>query len=116
MPRRVASSGAGTRTPTCRYQKPVCCHYTTPDRGVQQGRYYDATMPAPTVVILAAGEGTRMRSALPKVLHPICGRPMILWPLLAARAAGAERVVVVDNPKRRLAEHLPAGVGVAIQH
>jgi len=73
-------------------------------------------MPAPTVVILAAGEGTRMRSALPKVLHPICGRPMILWPLLAARAAGAERVVVVDNPKRRLAEHLPDDVEVAIQH
>ena len=72
-------------------------------------------MPAPTVVILAAGEGTRMRSALPKVLHPICGRPMILWPLLAAQAAGAERVVVVDNPKRRLAEHLPDDVEVAIQ-
>jgi bifunctional UDP-N-acetylglucosamine pyrophosphorylase/glucosamine-1-phosphate N-acetyltransferase len=72
-------------------------------------------MPAPTVVILAAGEGTRMRSALPKVLHPICGRPMILWPLLAAREAGAERVVVVDNPKRRLAEHLPEDVEVAIQ-
>jgi bifunctional UDP-N-acetylglucosamine pyrophosphorylase/glucosamine-1-phosphate N-acetyltransferase len=72
-------------------------------------------MPAPTVVILAAGEGTRMRSALPKVLHPICGRPMILWPLLAARAAGADHVVVVDNPKRRLAEHLPEDVEVAIQ-
>jgi len=72
-------------------------------------------MPAPTVVLIAAGEGTRMRSALPKVLHPICGRPMILWPLLAARAAGAERVIVVDNPKRRLAEHLPEGVEVAIQ-
>ena len=72
-------------------------------------------MPAPTVVILAAGEGTRMRSALPKVLHPICGRPMILWPLLAARAAGAERVIVVDNPKRLLAEHLPEGVETAIQ-
>jgi bifunctional UDP-N-acetylglucosamine pyrophosphorylase / glucosamine-1-phosphate N-acetyltransferase len=72
-------------------------------------------MPAPTVVILAAGEGTRMRSSLPKVLHPICGRPMILWPLLAARAAGAVRVVVVDNPKRLLAEHLPADVEVAIQ-
>jgi bifunctional UDP-N-acetylglucosamine pyrophosphorylase/glucosamine-1-phosphate N-acetyltransferase len=40
---------------------------------------------------------------------------MILWPLLAARAAGAERVVVVDNPKRRLAEHLPDDVEVAIQ-
>lgn len=72
-------------------------------------------MAAPTVIVLAAGDGTRMRSALPKVLHPICGRPMILWPLLAARAAGAERVVVVDNPARRLAEHLPAGVEVAIQ-
>jgi bifunctional UDP-N-acetylglucosamine pyrophosphorylase / glucosamine-1-phosphate N-acetyltransferase len=72
-------------------------------------------MPAPTVVILAAGEGTRMRSALPKVLHPICGRPMILWPLLAARAAGAERVIVVDNPKRMLREHLPGDVEVAIQ-
>jgi bifunctional UDP-N-acetylglucosamine pyrophosphorylase/glucosamine-1-phosphate N-acetyltransferase len=72
-------------------------------------------MPAPTVVILAAGEGTRMRSALPKVLHPICGRPMIHWPLRAAQEAGAERVVVVDNPTRRLAEHLPAGVEVAIQ-
>ena len=72
-------------------------------------------MPAPTVVILAAGEGTRMRSALPKVLHPICGRPMIHWPLRAAQAAGAERIVVVDNPGRRLAEHLPAGVEVAIQ-
>ena len=56
-----------------------------------------------------------MRSALPKVLHPICGRPMILWPLLAARAAGAERVIVVDNPKRRLADHLPDDVETAIQ-
>ena len=53
-----------------------------------------------------------MRSALPKVLHPICGRPMILWPLLAARAAGAERVIVVDNPSRRLDGHLPDGVEV----
>jgi bifunctional UDP-N-acetylglucosamine pyrophosphorylase/glucosamine-1-phosphate N-acetyltransferase len=72
-------------------------------------------MPAPTVVLLAAGEGTRMRSSLPKVLHPICGRPMILWPLIAARDAGAERVIVVDNPKRLLAEHLPEGTETAIQ-
>jgi bifunctional UDP-N-acetylglucosamine pyrophosphorylase / glucosamine-1-phosphate N-acetyltransferase len=72
-------------------------------------------VPAPTVVILAAGEGTRMRSALPKVLHPLCGRPLIAWPVAAAREAGAGTVVVVDNPKRRLAEHLPDGVEVAIQ-
>jgi bifunctional UDP-N-acetylglucosamine pyrophosphorylase/glucosamine-1-phosphate N-acetyltransferase len=72
-------------------------------------------MAAPTVVLLAAGEGTRMRSALPKVLHPICGRPMILWPLLAARAAGASRLVVVDTPNRLLDGHLPEGVEIAVQ-
>jgi bifunctional UDP-N-acetylglucosamine pyrophosphorylase/glucosamine-1-phosphate N-acetyltransferase len=70
---------------------------------------------APTVVIIAAGEGTRMRSSLPKVLHPICGRPLILWPVIAAREAGAGKVVVVDNPKRRLEDRLPDGVLVAIQ-
>src|SRR2546428_376615 len=42
---------------------------------------------------MAAGRGTRMRSQLPKVLHPLCGRPLILWPVEAAREAGAERVV-----------------------
>jgi len=72
-------------------------------------------VPAPTVVILAAGEGTRMRSSLPKVLHPLCGRPLIAWPLAAARQAGAGKVVVVDGPQRRLAEHLPVDVVVAIQ-
>jgi bifunctional UDP-N-acetylglucosamine pyrophosphorylase/glucosamine-1-phosphate N-acetyltransferase len=56
-----------------------------------------------------------MRSALPKVLHPLCGRPLIAWSVEAARDAGAEVVVVVDNPERRLAEHLPDGVEVAIQ-
>jgi bifunctional UDP-N-acetylglucosamine pyrophosphorylase/glucosamine-1-phosphate N-acetyltransferase len=73
-------------------------------------------VPQPTVVILAAGEGTRMRSATPKVLHPLCGRPVIAWPVQAARDAGAARVIVVDNPKRRLGDHLPDGVEVAIQH
>ena len=72
-------------------------------------------MPAPTVVILAAGEGTRMRSALPKVLHPLCGRPLVTWPVEAAKEAGAGTIVVVDNPERRLAEHLPDGVEVAVQ-
>jgi len=72
-------------------------------------------VPEPTVVILAAGEGTRMRSAVPKVLHPLCGRPLIAWPVQAARDAGAGRVIVVDNPRRRLGGHLPEGVEVAIQ-
>ncbi len=72
-------------------------------------------MSAPTVVILAAGEGTRMRSATPKVLHPLCGRPLILWPVLAAQAAGAGRVVVVDNPRRALEGVLPDGVETVVQ-
>jgi bifunctional UDP-N-acetylglucosamine pyrophosphorylase/glucosamine-1-phosphate N-acetyltransferase len=72
-------------------------------------------VPAPTVVILAAGEGTRMRSSLPKVLHPLCGQPLILWPVAAALEAGAGKVVVVDNPKRKLEDHLPEGVETAIQ-
>ena len=56
-----------------------------------------------------------MRSALPKVLHPLCGRPLILWPVSAAEEAGAGKIVVVDNPKRRLEDRLPEGVEVAIQ-
>jgi bifunctional UDP-N-acetylglucosamine pyrophosphorylase/glucosamine-1-phosphate N-acetyltransferase len=70
---------------------------------------------APIVLILAAGQGTRMRSARPKVLHELCGRPMVLWPVAAARAAGAEKVVVVDSPARALEAVLPAGVELAVQ-
>ncbi|MEZ5120766.1 MAG: bifunctional UDP-N-acetylglucosamine diphosphorylase/glucosamine-1-phosphate N-acetyltransferase GlmU [Solirubrobacterales bacterium] len=60
-------------------------------------------MTEPTVVIMAAGQGTRMRSRVPKVLHPVCGRPMVLWPVHAALAAGARRVVVVGGADRALA-------------
>jgi len=56
-----------------------------------------------------------MRSELPKVLHELCGLPMILWPVRAARAAGAGRVVVVDSPARALEPVLPEGVELAVQ-
>ena len=46
-------------------------------------------------VILAAGKGTRMKSAWPKVLHPICGQPMLEFPLRAARQAGFGKLRVV---------------------
>jgi bifunctional UDP-N-acetylglucosamine pyrophosphorylase/glucosamine-1-phosphate N-acetyltransferase len=72
-------------------------------------------MNAPTVLILAAGQGTRMRSKTPKVLHDLCGIPMVLWPVRAALAAGAERVVVVDSPARACEAVLPAGVELAVQ-
>jgi bifunctional UDP-N-acetylglucosamine pyrophosphorylase/glucosamine-1-phosphate N-acetyltransferase len=64
---------------------------------------------------MAAGQGTRMRSDLPKVLHPVCGRPMILWPVMAASAAGADRIVVVVSPDRDLSGVLPDGVETVIQ-
>ena len=72
-------------------------------------------MAAPTVVILAAGQGTRMRSATPKVLHEICGRPMVAWPVEAAREAGAGKIVVVGSPGHALERALPDGVEVAVQ-
>ena len=72
-------------------------------------------MSAPTVVILAAGQGTRMRSDVPKVLHELCGQPMGLWPVRAALRAGAARVVVVDSPARPLAAVLPEGVELVVQ-
>jgi bifunctional UDP-N-acetylglucosamine pyrophosphorylase / glucosamine-1-phosphate N-acetyltransferase len=46
-------------------------------------------------VVLAAGEGTRMRSSTPKVLHPLCGRPMLLHVVDALVALPLERVVIV---------------------
>ncbi|HSS50861.1 MAG TPA: bifunctional UDP-N-acetylglucosamine diphosphorylase/glucosamine-1-phosphate N-acetyltransferase GlmU [Thermoanaerobaculia bacterium] len=46
-------------------------------------------------VILAAGKGTRMKSALPKVLHEAAGRPLLAWVIDAARAAGCQRILVV---------------------
>jgi bifunctional UDP-N-acetylglucosamine pyrophosphorylase/glucosamine-1-phosphate N-acetyltransferase len=70
---------------------------------------------APVVVILAAGQGTRMRSATQKLLHPLCGRPIIAWPVAAARAAGAGTIVVVDSPERRLAAAVDDGVAVVVQ-
>lgn len=51
-------------------------------------------------VILAAGEGTRMRSAKPKVLHAIAGRPMLAHVIDALERAGAESVSVVIGPGR----------------
>src|SRR5881275_2933365 len=49
-------------------------------------------------IVLAAGEGTRMRSTLPKMLHPIAGRSMLAHVLAAVRGAGTEAVAVVVGP------------------
>ena len=59
-------------------------------------------MDAPIAVILAAGKSTRMKSDVPKVLHPVCGRLMIDYVLDAARAAGVRKLVVVVGYKADL--------------
>lgn len=54
-----------------------------------------APLTAPAAIVLAAGQGTRMRSRIPKVLHPLAGRPMIDHVLAALAEAGVARPVVV---------------------
>jgi len=72
-------------------------------------------MSGSTVVILAGGSGTRMRSAVPKLAHDLCGRPLLAWPIAAAREAGAAAIVVVVPPGDALAGVLPADVLTAVQ-
>src|SRR5262249_6274490 len=80
-----------------------------------------------TTIVMAGGLGTRMRSARPKVLHELCGRPMLEWVVETAREAGSDDVVagvspqVVDDvharrPGVRLAVQSPAlGTGHAVE-
>src|SRR3954447_19792144 len=69
----------------------------------------------PTVLVMAAGHGTRMRSQTPKVLHPVCGRPMLHWAIASAQDAGAAKVVVVVRPGEGVEDALPDGVIAAPQ-
>jgi bifunctional UDP-N-acetylglucosamine pyrophosphorylase/glucosamine-1-phosphate N-acetyltransferase len=74
-----------------------------------------------SVVILAAGQGTRMKSALVKVLHPLGGQPLVFFPIERARELGAERIVLVvghqhDQIEAAVAARFGAGaVTVALQ-
>ena len=61
---------------------------------------------------MAAGLGTRMRSAVPKHLHPLLGRRLVDWVIDAAEGAGADPLVVVTSPDARDAF---AGLPVAVQ-
>jgi bifunctional UDP-N-acetylglucosamine pyrophosphorylase/glucosamine-1-phosphate N-acetyltransferase len=56
-----------------------------------------------------------MRSAVPKVLHPVCGRPMVVWPILAAKEAGVGRIAVIVSPERDISAALPDGVETVVQ-
>ncbi len=68
-----------------------------------------------TAVLLAAGQGTRMKSELPKVLHPICGRPMALYGLDAARSASTEPPVLVVGVGAEAVRQTLGGVDYVLQ-
>ncbi len=65
------------------------------------------------VVILAAGKGTRMKSDLHKVLHPIAGRPMLLHLIASAAALHPAKTVVVTGAGREQVEKAVAPLGIA---
>ena len=74
---------------------------------------------ARAAIILAAGQGTRMKSDLPKVLHQVGGRPMLDWVVAAVKGAGVSRVVVVVSANTpALNEHVANTLGtdaIAVQ-
>ncbi|MFJ8696493.1 bifunctional UDP-N-acetylglucosamine diphosphorylase/glucosamine-1-phosphate N-acetyltransferase GlmU [Streptomyces roseolilacinus] len=76
--------------------------------------------PPAAVIVLAAGEGTRMKSKTPKVLHEICGRSLVGHVVSAARELGPEHLcVVVGHAREQVAAHLEehyAGTRTAVQH
>lgn len=67
-------------------------------------------------VILAAGQGTRMKSSRPKVLHPIAGQPMVQYAIDAARSIGSARpIVVVGHAADQVKQAIGADVEFALQ-
>ncbi len=67
-------------------------------------------------VIMAAGQGTRMKSDLPKVLHQVAGRSMVRWVVEAARSVGADQImVVVGHGADLVVEDLPDDVQTCLQ-
>ena len=83
-------------------------------RTFQQPGSIALSTPPLAVVILAAGQGTRMKSSLHKVLHPIAGRPMLLHLLASVGELGPARQVVVVGAGREQVEQAVAGKGVDI--
>ncbi|MFA7705967.1 MAG: NTP transferase domain-containing protein [Candidatus Omnitrophota bacterium] len=68
------------------------------------------------VIILAAGKSTRMKSEVPKVLHPLCGRPMIGYVLdLVAALKPAQTVAVLGHKQEMVRKFIPKGVKIAVQ-
>ena len=65
-------------------------------------------------VVMAAGKGTRMKSRVPKVLHKVCGRELVVYPVEALRNAGVSRIVVVAAPDS--AEEMKGILGDSVEY
>lgn len=70
---------------------------------------------APAAIILGAGKGTRMKSDLPKVCHPIGGAPMIRAVVDACLAAGCNRIVAIVGYKQEIVRDALASYGATVQ-
>src|SRR3954453_2620040 len=111
-----SSWGAGIRTPITWTKTRSPAIGRPPNSRASIGAATLRHVPSrPTVLVMAAGQGTRMRSQTPKVLHPVCGRPMLHWTIATAQEAGAARVVVVVRPDEGVERALPDGVIAAPQ-
>ncbi len=67
------------------------------------------------IIILAAGKGVRMKSKLPKVLHPVCGKPMLLWVIDTVQDLSEHVCVVLSHSAEQIRQVLPPHVEVRIQ-
>jgi len=67
------------------------------------------------IIILAAGKGVRMKSKLPKVLHPVCGKPMLLWVIDTVQDLSEHVCVVLGHSAEQIRQVLPPHVEVRIQ-
>jgi bifunctional UDP-N-acetylglucosamine pyrophosphorylase/glucosamine-1-phosphate N-acetyltransferase len=67
--------------------------------------------PGTAALVLAAGQGTRMKSDLAKVLHPVAGRPLLAWVLDTVAELGVERVLTVVGHQRERVMEVFAGAG-----
>ena len=65
-------------------------------------------------VVMAAGQGTRMRSRIPKPLHKVCGKEMVRYPVELLKAAGASRVLVVVSPDNQ--DAIQAVMGDSVEY
>lgn len=68
------------------------------------------------VIILAAGKGERMKSNIPKVLHPICGRPMLAYVLDLVKGLKIKKVVcVLGHKQKEVKKFIPKGIDIVSQ-